>query len=214
MTTGEVPDGEVPEPEYPPIVEEKLLLVEGDDDKAFFHALTSHLQVTGLQIMKTRGKTAYPKKLKGVVGTTGFSKVISLGIVRDADDDPAATLQSIQTALEAAALPTPPRSLVSKGNHLKVTFMILPDDQTPGELEHLCLRAVGNDPATHCVELYFGCLEERGAAPSRKPAKAKVQAFLASRPHPGKLVGQAAQAGYWPWHSNAFDQLKTFLLQL
>lgn len=209
MTTGDVVEGE-----HEQIVEQKLLLVEGKDDKGFFNALVRHLTLTGFQVMTTRGKTDYPKKLKGVAKATGFNKVISMGIVRDADDDPAATVQSIQNALKAADLPAPERSLVCAGKRPKVTFMIVPDDQTAGELEHLCLRAVEKEPATQCVELFFRCLQEQGGDMPRKPAKAKVQAFLASRVEPGKLLGQAAEAGYWPWGSKAFEQVKTFLLQL
>ena len=28
---------------------------------------------------------------------------------------------------------------------------------------------------------------------------------------PDRLVGEAAQAGYWPWNSRAFDDLWAFL---
>jgi hypothetical protein len=44
--------------------------------------------------------------------------------------------------------------------------------------------------------------------------KAKLHAFLASRPKPDLLLGQAAHTGYLPWDSSAFDLLKQFLQAL
>ncbi len=44
--------------------------------------------------------------------------------------------------------------------------------------------------------------------------KAKVQAFLASRPKFVAHVGEAANKGYWPWENTAFSALKKFLEEL
>lgn len=45
-------------------------------------------------------------------------------------------------------------------------------------------------------------------------AKAKVHTFLASRIEPDKRLGEAAQAGYWPFNDPVFDPLKNFILNL
>jgi len=80
-------------------------------------------------------------------------------------------------------------------------------------LETLCLEAVREDPALACVEAYVDCLEHLAIAPH--PAdKARAQTFLASRPRAGLLVGEAAQAGYWPFGAGAFESLSTFLRSL
>jgi hypothetical protein len=44
--------------------------------------------------------------------------------------------------------------------------------------------------------------------------KARVQLFLAPRPRVPRLVGEAADAGHWPWEHPAFQPLLTFLRAL
>jgi hypothetical protein len=41
--------------------------------------------------------------------------------------------------------------------------------------------------------------------------KAKTHAFLSSRPEPDKKLGEAALAGYFPFSSAVFNQLRTIL---
>jgi hypothetical protein len=153
--------------------------------------------------------------LSGFIKTTGFSDVSSLGITRDADTDYKASFQSIHDALQAEHLPMPEHSLepIDDGNGLKVTIMILPGNNMLGMLEDLCLKSVESDPAMSCVAQYFPCLEQNGSMPTNV-SKAKVQAFLASRPKAGLLLGQAADKGYWPWENSTFEDVKTFLQQI
>jgi hypothetical protein len=81
-------------------------------------------------------------------------------------------------------------------------------------LEDLCLRAVAQDPAMLCVKQYFKCLQQQGLSLPDNMSKAKVQVFLASRPKAGLRLGEAAQAGYWPWNENAFEQVRDFLQRI
>jgi hypothetical protein len=134
-----------------------------------------------------------------------------LAIARDANSDPGAALQSIRDALRSSGLPVPERTLIPSGDTLKVVIAILPNENTPGMLEDLCLQAVMHDPAMFCVDRYFQCLQQREIILPSKMSKAKVQVFLGSRPEAGKRLGVAAQAGYWPFDAEAFEQLRTFL---
>jgi hypothetical protein len=81
-------------------------------------------------------------------------------------------------------------------------------------LETLCLQSVTDDPAVQCVDDFFRCLEREGLKSPTNLAKARAHVFLASRPRPDLLVGQAAHAGYWRWDHAVFDQLKEFLRSL
>lgn len=80
-------------------------------------------------------------------------------------------------------------------------------------LETLCLTSVSTTPELHCVGDYFQCLRSH-AVMSGNPHKARAHAWLASRPEPGKRMGEAAQAGYWPWDSDAFAELWSFIRSL
>ncbi len=193
------------------ITEPNILIVEGDEDKMFFEALIQHLGLRRIQVMPIGGKTQLRPNLRSLCNLEGFpTRVRSLGIIRDADDDPQAAFQSVRGALQSVNLPVPDRPLVRVGSNPSVAVMMVPDINTPGALEDLCLQAVDNDRAKPCVEQYFDCLKQRGLLP-KNISKAKIQAFLASRLEAGKRLGEAAQAGYWPWDSSAFDQLKKFL---
>lgn len=196
------------------VTQPAILIVEGIEDQQFFEALIQHLRISEIQVMPIGGKTQLSDQLAALRTVEGFSAVRSLGIVRDADNDFKAAFQSVRHALQDADLPVPDRPLGSAGEKPSVTVMILPDNNTPGMLEDLCLRAVATDPAMICVEQYFECLKQQAISLPKNPAKAKIQAFLASRPEAGKRLGEAAQAGYWPWHSGAFEQVKDFLQKL
>ena len=65
-----------------------------------------------------------------------------------------------------------------------------------------------------CVEQYFRCLELQGLPLPRNISKGRIQVFLASRPEAGKRLGEAAQAGYWSWDADAFEQVRNFLEQM
>jgi hypothetical protein len=92
--------------------------------------------------------------------------------------------------------------------------MILPDNQSPGALEDVCLRAIARTPAMKCVEKFFCCLRRQGLSLPKSLSKAKVLAYLTSMPEPDKGFRWSAQAGYWNWDHPAFSDLKDFLRSL
>lgn len=199
------------------ITQPKLLVVEGKEDELFFDALIKHLKLNDIQILAIGGKQELRKHLGAMVKTTGFNNVVSLGVVRDADDDPQAAFQSVQDALRAANLPVPAQPLLGvegllpRGQNLKVVGMIVPAINRPGMLEDICLDAAVQDPAMSCVDGFFQCLMTKGIPLPRNMPKAKIQAFLASRPEPGKRLGEAAQAGYFSWQHQAFKDVTDFV---
>lgn len=196
------------------ITKPRLLVVEGEDEKRFFEALIAHIELQGIQVLPIGGKRCLRQNLKALTLSPRFAEVISLGIVRDADENPAAAFQSVSDALQAVNLPVPSNPLLPTGKNPRITVMILPAEDIPGCLEDLCLQSVAQDPARVCVEGYFQCLQRQGLPGPRNLARAHVQVFLASRQEAGKRLGEAAQAGYFPWDDNAFGRVKSFLHQL
>jgi hypothetical protein len=195
-----------------PITERKVLVVEGKDDRNFFEALIGNLSLSNIQIKDIGGKTQLNARLKALKNTSGFSEVESIGVVRDANNNPNGAFQSVCSALRNANLPVPTRALRPAGQRPEVRIMILPEENTPGMLEDICLRAVEANPAMPCVTQYFECLQDKGLSPpDNLLSKAKVQTFLASKREEVKSLGIAAQKGYWSWDNNAFDHVKEFL---
>lgn len=193
----------------------RQLVVEGRDAEEFFKALLSYMGLAEIQVQNFGGKDELPGFLKALKSMSGFINwVISIGVVRDADNNPGDAFQSVCGALRKAALAVPIKPEEFEGNSPKVTVLILPNTEESGMLETLCLQSVKNDPAMQCVDEYFDCMSKRLTDLPNNMYKAKAQAFLASRTRPGLLLGQAANAGYWPWDNPVFDHVKRFLRAL
>ncbi|MEA3345448.1 MAG: DUF3226 domain-containing protein [Chloroflexota bacterium] len=196
------------------IAEPKVLIVEGEDDRRLFSELIAHLHLSEIEVRAIGGKTKFRSNVKALTITSGFDKVSSVGVIRDADEDPTAAFQSVCDALQDTGLPRPEEPLQPVGDSPQVLVMLLPDGETPGMLEDLCLQSVKEDPATRCVDEYFECLQDQLNVLPRNLSKARLHAFLASRERPDLRLGEAAQRGYWLWDHPVFEQSKRFLRML
>jgi Protein of unknown function (DUF3226) len=197
------------------ITKPKLLLGEGVDEVRFFGAYLAHLNITDIQVAQYAGKSRLAAFLQTLVTPIpGFSGLVSLGITRDADDNPTGAFQSVSAALQSARLPVPAAHGQSAGSSPRVHVFILPDGITPGMLESLCLESVRGNSAFPCLTSYFQCVLRAAARQPTNVAKAFLHAWLASEVIPDKRLGEAAEAGYWPWGSPAFNELKGFLTSL
>ena len=205
---------------------QKLLLVEGHDARHFFKALLDHLGLANtIEIRNYGGISELPSYLKTLPAISGFGEVVSLGIIRDAESNAQDAFKAVCQALENARSGGPstphrerlsvPKAPINKtGGALGVSVFILPDCVSPGMLETVCLASVADDLAMPCVEQYFECLKGGRAPTPGNMSKARVQAYLSSRPKPGLLLGQAAHRGYFPWQSAVFEPIKEFLRAL
>lgn len=197
------------------ITQKCVLLVEGKEDQLFFDAIVKQQNLQNIQIISYKGKTNLRPFLSVLVKSPEFhNRVISIGIVRDADTNASGTFKSICDALQNACLSVPHSVLEPVGQNPRITILVIPHGSTHGMLEDLCLESVIEDPSTNCMEQYFQCLQELPSSMPNNISKAKVQVFLASRHEPGKRLGEAAQAGYWPWNNEVFDSVKSFLQQI
>lgn len=194
-----------------------LLLVEGSDDEWFFRRMIEKRPLSGIQILQYSERGTLGDFLADVlVLNPDFSKVKAIGITRDADTSYQQAFQSVGDSLRIAGLPVPSTPLTySEGmlydSAIRVTAYIMPDNASPGDLETLCLNAVGQSPAMPCVDRYFDCLQAIGHVP-RQESKARLRAFLsANLENPNLLLGQAVAAGVIAWDSPAFDGIHQFL---
>lgn len=193
----------------------KVLLVEGNDDRRFFGALLKKLEASStVQVLDYGGKDKLRPFLQNLPNVPGFPDLDSLGITRDADCSFGSTIESVCNSLDSSELDVPQQAIVSTQGKPRVSIFILPDCESPGMLETLCLSAVQGDRAMPCVEEYLECLSGNAGMPARNPDKARAHAFLASRSRPELSVGDAAKAGHWCLDSPVYDPLKQFLLAL
>ena len=199
------------------IQKERLLLVEGKDDRKF---LTRIARLTNppdsIQIIEIQGTLTHPK-LNAVIFLPDFnSKVKALGIVRDADTNFSSAFQSVTNFLTRLNLPSPGAGqLFASNQNIKVGVFIFPNNAQPGALENLILGALNTQYPNQmqCVASYLQCLTNHGHI-VQKQNKANVHSFLATYKEPGISLGDAALENYWSSTDSAFTEIKSFLQQL
>jgi hypothetical protein len=198
------------------ISKDRLLLVEGRDEQNLGEAFLKSLRFTNIQVFDAAGKTSFVGRGEAVLAqarSTGIT-LLSIGIIRDADENPDGAFRSVQNALRRMQLPCPsiPSDFTVKVPSVGV--FISPDNRSPGSLETLCWTSVHDTSQASCVDQFVQCLRDKNALESSNEWKTRTHAFLASKQNPVARVGEGALAGYWMFDSPAFDGLKGFLRRL
>ena len=196
------------------IVKPKLLIGEGREELRFFRALLKQLELRNVQVFEYGGKNKLSSYLNTLPALPGYSSLASLGVTRDADDSAENAFRSIQDALRNAGLDAPESIEGAAGNKPQVRAFVLPDNESPGMLEDLCLRSVQNDRGMKCVDDFMKCVVDHAKREPSPDAKARVHAWLASQDRPDLQLGVAAESGIWPLGGEAFTRIGDFLRSL
>jgi hypothetical protein len=206
-----------PPPAPAPISLPKLLLVEGSTPLHFFEALLQRLGLSAqVEIRDFHGVPDFKAYLADLAKSNAFKTLVtSVGVVRDAEDKPAASARrSVQDALVAAGLGS------TGAPSVRTAIFILPDDTRAGMIETLCMEAARNErtlgDACACVDEFFACLRTHSIAMPTgiRFAKHEAQAYLATRSEVQLFAGLAAYRDYWPFDNAVFDPIKQFLRAL
>jgi hypothetical protein len=193
----------------------KQLLVEGADSARFFTALASKLQLTDVQVQNFGGVGDLSGFLKALVFAPAFADTVSsLAVIRDAENDAQAAFQSVATSFRSAGLPAPSEPGILQANTPAVGVFVLPNNASPGMLETLCLSAINSHPEVQCVNEFVSCVQRVSANPPVNLDKARLYAYLASRPRPGLRIGEAAEAGLLSLDAAEYGSLSTFIASL
>lgn len=195
----------------------KQLLVEGRTPEIFFREWVETPGLKGQVEVRDYGSlTQLTDFLKVFTGYKEFREiVVSVGIVRDAEDKPATSaFQSVCSSLRVVGLTCPEACGSFSIGHPRTGIFVLPDCQQPGMLETLCWTSLEHDPKNEpelaCVMAHLDCLG-RANVQVRNAAKAKVWTYLAGRGEFDPMVGRAAQAKIWNWESAALRRLSDFI---
>ncbi len=176
------------------------LLVEGRTDVDVFAALLARSGRDDVHVIEYGGKTRLAARLRALALDDDFKRTCRwLGVVRDADDDEAATVQSIHGALAQAGLPLGATGAGAASGLPKVQVIVLPGDGGPGELEDVIWRAIAasNPDLAVCVDEYLDCMRPDGVR-ATDLAKARVYAFVAALTRPDRPLGATARASDGP----------------
>lgn len=121
-----------------------LLMVEGKDECNFFKALFVMLGIDHVQIEDMGGKDRFDAAIRAFSKMQGFDDIVNLGFVRDAENTPAsAAFMSICGSLQHIDV-QPPATIgkVEKIRDKKIGIFIMPNNNTPGMLETVCLNSI------------------------------------------------------------------------
>lgn len=194
---------------------DRLLLCEGKTTGLVLGPLGRHFEIQGFQPFDFGSKDNFGNFLEDLKVLPGFeTRVRTLAIVRDAEDDAVGAFASVRTSLLASNLPAPEAGGKIAIGPLRVGVFIVPDNASPGMIETLCMQSVEDDPAFGCVVSLFECvLRQTGELPTNLH-KARAQAFLATRTKVDYHVGRAADEGVWNFKHQVFAPLVEFLKTL
>ena len=192
---------------------DRLLLVEGKDEVNLLRALMRCRlpdAASEIQVHDAGGKDQFPANLKAIqIAAQTRPTLRSIGVIRDADDNPKGAFQSVCDNLRNAKFTPPDRHGYFSDGVPFVGVFIVPDGDNPGAIETLCRKSVKGSETSDCVEQYLSCLDAKGTLKSKSCDKSFAHAYLAAERDPVARVGEGAKA--WDLNSQVFDNLVSFL---
>ena len=196
----------------------RLLLVEGKDEENLLGRLIKDcLNDDGqdIQIRAVGSKTKFRSSLIAIkVDAQSRPTLRSIGIIRDADDNPQGSFDSVCNSLRSAGYEPPAAHAEFSDATPSIGVFIVPDGSQPGAIETLCRRSVEGEDAAKCADEYMECLKTHDALQSKNADKTFTHAYLAAMRDPVARVGEGAQQGVWDFQSPAFDALSQFVRDL
>lgn len=173
-----------------------LLLVEGPDEFHFFRFLRPRDDV---QIHVYEGKNQLRLELQTISAVEGYEQIKRIAVVRDADDDPDAALQSVLTQWAHALNETMPdvasSQWFSDSQSRQWSVWIMPDPSMKGDLEELLWQAVDVNDHRACVDDLITCLDTCNPVPFGSKTKARLYSWLSTQREPLKELHAAFKPG-------------------
>ena len=208
---------------------EKIIFVEGKDDRNFLKEYLKYLDIENVEISDVGGegnfKIEIPRKL--IESNRHFSKI---GIISDADDNsPQKKFEELLKILNEINLLDEiktndiklefPKSLGEfSNNELSIGIFIMPNNNDKGAIEDLILKTIEGDKVMDCVKEFINCVDKKyttnkeTADFNKKQSKRKIQIYLATKTELANSIDTGAQKGHFNFESEKLDKLKNFLL--
>lgn len=206
-----------------------LLICEGRDCLRFLTSYFSFLAEQGdvrfkncIQLHNMGGNSELSNALQAIRSAAGFENIHSLLIIRDAEMDAQAALQSVQSTLAKLNLPVPMTAGVWEGNQeIKVAYLLFPECSKrvqKGTLEDLCidilnLSQISNTDIQLVKEWMNKLSVEYGKQWSHAHKSKLYLCFSINNQFVGKKLGEAADAHAFDWNSGRLKSLKDCIEQ-
>ena len=173
----------------------KVLVVEGQDDKHVVRHICARNGLPG-SLFCIENKEGAGNVLKSIRLEVMGPNRTAVGFVLDADDSVDNVWRSISKRLAREGIPLPknpePGGTIVEGNARRIGIWLMPDNQSPGELEDFVGHMIPDcDPVWPLARGYIGKIpQEHRKFAQKKTIRAEVLAWLATREDPG-LMGAA-----------------------
>lgn len=182
---------------------EQVLLVEGADDREVIYRLCNHHKLDNKQLFDVDAKDGYERLRDDLKVRPRVPGVKAIGVVVDADEDPAHRWQSLRDALVHSGytqLPEHPEAagmvIPAQGTLPRIGIWMMPDNQLTGILEDFLQRIIQQgDALLPAAFAALDALPERRFKPSYR-SKAAIHTWLAWQEEPGTPLGQALSKHY------------------
>lgn len=175
-------------------------------------------------VKSNRGKALGKKELLALIpNVLQSSDLQTLGIVLDADASAQSTWQSVRAILEKSGFsslpsaPNPDGTIIEQPNLPKVGIWIMPDNQSPGEIEDFFLQMIPAENALlHRAEGTVKDLiaQEQNLFPASDRSKAQTHTWLAWQPEPGRSMGVALKSNWAEGQHPLAERLAAWFTQL
>ena len=190
---------------------EKIIAVEGNDDKLFFERLLEKLEILDIQVLDMGGKGEFKNKFPDIQLFSGFSNVRKVVAILDADNSYQNSKQSIEHTINRVLKASSNPKEFSSSNPA-VAYFIMPNNKDRGMMETLCVLSQKTSPAMKQVDKFIDAVNSDTAI-KEKPKnedKAKAQAYLAIMPEIAKYAYGIVK-NYWDLSHTDFKELIKFL---
>lgn len=193
---------------------EVLLLVEGKDDAAFVSMILSTLQLSkSWHVHSMDGiEASWSTVMRLAIDSNEFDlNGKAIGMVLDADSNPAAASDKAKGQFSSAGLQAPQRHSEVASNGLSTSFFVLPDGKSSGALESLVLQGIDLNRKTLAQDYIRLVAESTGATP-KNTQKSELQAVLAGHPKAIRTFEVASRMKQFiPPDAEAFGEMRDFL---
>lgn len=175
----------------------RVLLVEGVDDKHVVQHICHHFRC--IPDFEIKDKNGFAELARGIVPEIKKSGRTAVGILVDANDAPETRWQAVVHRLREAEISVPPDipdTGTVIGERPRIGVWLMPDNQSPGELEDFVAQMVpAEDPVWPLAQQYIRGIgtKDRKFSPC-KILRAEIHAWLAARKEPRKM-GSAIKVG-------------------
>lgn len=208
------------------IEKDYLILCEGVDAKMFLinYLNCSELKIhpgfaDEIQVMDFGGIDQLSSYLEILKKMANFNRVKNILIVRDAETNAVAAINSIRSSLAKNNLSVPPASNMWESGTPNVSYTLFPafDSQTSGTLEDLCLSIIcepGWEYLNNDIDRFIANLKEQRERKFPHEFKSKLHTYFSiTDSFVSMKIGEAAKAGAFDWANEKINPLHDLIAE-